>query len=185
MEVRRCVRGKGCRKSENLLFHPDGLKEKLHIRPFRDARSCVRMGRENTFLFPFIPSPLSCSSVHAARQVAGDKEGRQGAGEEEKVVFAAYVSLPVDRYFIVSFVAREHVFQPFLRPLTLIFFFRLPSSLCHLGPERSPHRFRPGTRALMEIRKFQRSTDLLIRKLPFARLVRQITRDYFTRPGHS
>lgn len=35
------------------------------------------------------------------------------------------------------------------------------------------HRYRPGTKALMEIRKYQRSTDLLIRKLPFARLVRR------------
>jgi histone H3 len=35
------------------------------------------------------------------------------------------------------------------------------------------HRFRPGTRALFEIRKYQKSTDLLIRKLPFQRLVRR------------
>ena len=39
---------------------------------------------------------------------------------------------------------------------------------------KKPHRFRPGTRALMEIRKYQRSTDLLIRKLPFQRLIREI-----------
>ena len=45
------------------------------------------------------------------------------------------------------------------------------------------HRFRPGTRALLEIKKYQKSTDLLIRKLPFCRLVRQITHDHFTRPG--
>ena len=32
---------------------------------------------------------------------------------------------------------------------------------------------RPGTVALREIRKYQRSTELLIRKLPFARLVRR------------
>lgn len=32
-------------------------------------------------------------------------------------------------------------------------------------------RFRPGTRALMEIRKYQKGTDLLIARLPFARLV--------------
>lgn len=44
------------------------------------------------------------------------------------------------------------------------------------GNRQTPrkHRFRPGTRALWEIRKYQRSTDLLIRKLPFARLVRDI-----------
>ena len=40
-------------------------------------------------------------------------------------------------------------------------------------------RFRPGTVALMEIRKYQKSTDLLIRKLPFARLVREVA-SYFT-----
>lgn len=35
-------------------------------------------------------------------------------------------------------------------------------------------RYRPGTKALMEIRKYQKTTDLLLRKLPFARLVREI-----------
>jgi histone H3 len=35
---------------------------------------------------------------------------------------------------------------------------------------KKPHRFRPGTVAIREIRKYQRSTDLLIRKLPFQRL---------------
>jgi len=37
------------------------------------------------------------------------------------------------------------------------------------------HRYRPGTVALREIRKYQRSADLLIRKLPFARIVREIS----------
>ena len=35
-------------------------------------------------------------------------------------------------------------------------------------------RYRPGTVALREIRRYQKSTDLLIRKLPFQRLVREI-----------
>ena len=34
---------------------------------------------------------------------------------------------------------------------------------------KKPHRFRPGTVALREIRKYQKSTELLIRKLPFQR----------------
>merc|ERR1712127_323458 len=42
------------------------------------------------------------------------------------------------------------------------------------GGVKRPHRFRPGTVALREIRKFQKSTELLIRKLPFQRLVRDI-----------
>lgn len=44
--------------------------------------------------------------------------------------------------------------------------------------KRKPHRFRPGTVALREIRRYQRSTDLLCRKLPFQRLVREIAMDY-------
>ncbi len=39
-------------------------------------------------------------------------------------------------------------------------------------------RFRPGTVALREIRRYQKTTELLIRKLPFQRLVREILDDY-------
>ncbi|TFK75818.1 histone-fold-containing protein [Pluteus cervinus] len=46
--------------------------------------------------------------------------------------------------------------------------------------QRKPHRFRPGTVALREIRKYQKSTDLLIRKLPFSRVVREIANDMTT-----
>ena len=38
--------------------------------------------------------------------------------------------------------------------------------------QRRARRYRPGTVALRQIRKYQRSTDLLIRKAPFQRLVR-------------
>ncbi|GAA5956346.1 hypothetical protein JCM8115_001692 [Rhodotorula mucilaginosa] len=44
---------------------------------------------------------------------------------------------------------------------------------------RKPHRFRPGTVALREIRFFQKSTNLLLRRLPFARLVREIAMEFF------
>jgi len=46
------------------------------------------------------------------------------------------------------------------------------------GGVKKPHRYRPGTVALREIRRFQKSEDLLIRKLPFARLVREIAQDF-------
>ncbi|KAL5073491.1 hypothetical protein RYX36_012475 [Vicia faba] len=48
------------------------------------------------------------------------------------------------------------------------------------GGVKKPHRFRPGTVALREIRKYQKSTELLIRKLPFQRLVREIAQDFKT-----
>ncbi|XP_038822252.1 histone H3-like centromeric protein A isoform X1 [Salvelinus namaycush] len=58
---------------------------------------------------------------------------------------------------------------------------RLSGPSASAGPAPSPRkkrRFRPGTRALMEIRKYQKSTDLLLRKGPFARLVREVCHTY-------
>ena len=48
------------------------------------------------------------------------------------------------------------------------------------GGLKKPMRYRPGTVALREIRRYQKSTELLIRKLPFARLVREIAQDFKT-----
>ena len=42
---------------------------------------------------------------------------------------------------------------------------------------KKPHRYRPGTVALREIRRYQKSTELLIRKAPFQRLVREVLQD--------
>ena len=46
------------------------------------------------------------------------------------------------------------------------------------GVKKPKRRYRPGTVALREIRKYQKSTDLLIRRLPFQRLVREIAQDF-------
>jgi histone H3 len=46
------------------------------------------------------------------------------------------------------------------------------------GGVKKPYRYRPGTVALREIRRYQKSTDLLLRKLPFQRLVREIAQDF-------
>ena len=43
-----------------------------------------------------------------------------------------------------------------------------------------PRRYRPGEKALKEIRFYQRNTELLLRKLPFSRLVREV-QSYFYR----
>ena len=39
---------------------------------------------------------------------------------------------------------------------------------------KAPHRYRPGTVCIREIRRYQKSTELLIRKLPFQRLVKEV-----------
>ncbi|MEW5317570.1 MAG: hypothetical protein WDW38_008856 [Sanguina aurantia] len=49
-------------------------------------------------------------------------------------------------------------------------------------PSGKKHRYRPGTVALREIRKYQKSTELLIRKLPFARLVKEISNQMAPEP---
>ena len=46
------------------------------------------------------------------------------------------------------------------------------------GGVKKPHRYRPGTVALREIRRYQKSTELLIRKKPFTNLVREIAQDF-------
>ena len=48
------------------------------------------------------------------------------------------------------------------------------------GRQIKPHRYWAGTVALRDIRHFQRSTALLIRKPPFQRLVREIAQDFKT-----
>ena len=46
------------------------------------------------------------------------------------------------------------------------------------APARRPHRFHPGTVALREIRRYQKSTVNLMRRAPFYRLVREVAEDY-------
>lgn len=50
---------------------------------------------------------------------------------------------------------------------------KIPST----GSARKPHRYRPGTVALREIRRLQKSVDMLIPKKPFQRLAREVVQD--------
>ena len=49
-----------------------------------------------------------------------------------------------------------------------------------MGGLKRPMRYRPRTVALREICRYQKSTELFIRKLPFNRLVRKIAQDFKT-----
>jgi len=46
------------------------------------------------------------------------------------------------------------------------------------GGIKKPHRYRPGTVALREIKRYQKSTNLLVRKLPFQRIVKDIAQQW-------
>ena len=52
------------------------------------------------------------------------------------------------------------------------------SPLQSLPTSPKPRRYRPGTVALREIRRYQKSTDNLIRKLPFQRVVKEIAQGF-------
>ncbi|KAF2107584.1 histone-fold-containing protein [Lophiotrema nucula] len=57
-----------------------------------------------------------------------------------------------------------------------------------VGPGPAPHkshRYKPGTVALREIRKYQKSTELLLLKLPFQRVVREIAQNMAADPGEA
>jgi histone H3 len=56
--------------------------------------------------------------------------------------------------------------------------------LVSTGGIRKPYRWRSGTVALREIRRLQRSTDLLMRKAPFKRLVREIASELPKTPAN-
>ena len=104
---------------------------------------------------PAPPPRRSTSSKHAAGKVL--RKSAPATGGVKKVRFAHCPSAPSAR--------------------------RPPAPLTHPARLPQPRRYRPGTVALREIRKFQQSTDLLIRKLPFQRLVREIAQycqDYNT-----
>ena len=45
---------------------------------------------------------------------------------------------------------------------------------CGSSGVKKPHKFLPGTVAVRDIRRYQKGTELLLRKLPFQRLVREI-----------
>ena len=52
---------------------------------------------------------------------------------------------------------------------------KAPWTQMHVGQKkRKAQRYRPGTVALREIRRYQKSSELLIRRMPFQRLVREI-----------
>ena len=52
-------------------------------------------------------------------------------------------------------------------------------------PIKKKRHWKPGTVALREIRKYQRSTELLMRKIPFQRLVREIAQDFTSNKGEA
>ena len=46
------------------------------------------------------------------------------------------------------------------------------------GGYRKPHQYQPGILALREIRRYQQSTECLIKRTPFQKIIREISQEY-------
>ncbi|XP_011788439.1 PREDICTED: histone H3.3 [Colobus angolensis palliatus] len=88
--------------------------------------------------------------------------------------------LKLRRWVGVRGVARGCGFCQPLPPRAAAVGSRAAGAVRAAGVGSAPARCRPGTVALREIRRYQKSTELLIRKLPFQRLVREIAQDFKT-----
>ena len=50
------------------------------------------------------------------------------------------------------------------------------------GGIKKPHRYRPGMVVLREIRRYQKSTECLIKRSPFQKLIQEISQEYHICP---
>ena len=67
--------------------------------------------------------------------------------------------------------ARKHILQKILR-----------QGITHTGGVKKPHQYRPGMVALREIRRHQKSTECLIKRTQFQKLIREISQEYIVCP---
>ena len=58
----------------------------------------------------------------------------------------------------------------------------LRKGIAPTGGIKKPHRYLPGMVALREIRWYQRSTENLIKRTPFQKLIREISQEYHIHP---
>ncbi|XP_037591302.1 histone H3-like centromeric protein CSE4 [Cebus imitator] len=128
--------------------------------------------------------------IQLARRIRGERAARNWKNRTNQKAFAF-----INRSKTSCFFSRDHFLNPPLMartkqtarkstggkaPRKQLATKAARKSAPATGGVKKPHRYRPGTVALREIRRYQKSTELLIRKLPFQRLVREIAQDFKT-----
>ena len=127
------------------------------------------------------PSPAKSSSP--AREVAQVMEGVLGQVEEANRLAEggqSLSSLPTQQLVQMAVEAGPSALgeEPARRKLRPTVGGKAPrKEFLKAGQVKRPRRYRPGTVALCEIWRYQKSTELLIRKLPFSWLVREIAQE--------
>jgi len=128
---------------------------------------------------------LNETSPESANQIAGFS-GRPIAAQAMPVSQAWFIYKRVDRLVALFIIKMARTKQTARKstggkaPRKQLATKAARKSAPATGGVKKPHRYRPGTVALREIRRYQKSTELLIRKLPFQRLVREIAQDFKT-----
>lgn len=113
-------------------------------------------------------------------QVTEAKAKKSGVTKQQAVNLAAKRSMLADGPIKRSNTAKKSTYGPGIlyasTPKVKIMTAR-KSTKPSVIPRKHKRRYRPGVVALREIRRYQKSTELLIRRLPFQRLVREIASD--------
>ena len=136
----------------------------LYYKPIRSKFLCFQRANQNLFIFCYKSSraKFEIISKFSFQVVRREVQKQDSSGEMARTKQTARKSTggKAPRKTLATKAARKSA------PAT--------------GGVKKPHRYRPGTVALREIRRYQKSTELLIRKLPFQRLVREIAQDFKT-----
>lgn len=120
-----------------------------------------------------VVSPVAAASRAAVQAPAAPGASSQGAGVQEGAAHQAAGHVAVHPGAVVHLVVGNG-------PAASAPAGNGAAAVGAAGHPQPARRYRPGRKALREIRKFQRSSDLLIKKLPFQRLVREVAADVKT-----
>ena len=114
-------------------------------------------------VFAATTTPLALSDASASSSSLSSSRRRRGLSKEVSIPWLVQSRLPANQPVV------KHRGSNWLQ-----------KPLARVRPLKKPHCYRPGTVALREIRRYQKSTELLICKLPFQRLVWEIAQDFKT-----
>ena len=129
-------------------------------------------------------SAATSSRAAAASPHSTDSPPAAQAGRELEITFESFIEMAPGMPNVLDNVTKELKWKEVQAIFTALDAILTSRSCSKVGMTcGTKQRYRPGTVALREIRRYQKSTELLIRKLPFQRLVREITQTYNNTPA--
>ena len=146
--------------------HPDDHPTKIHV---KTSGTHISQGQQRlTILFSATNISMARTKQTARRSSGGKAPRRTGAFGQpgDHWVGDAMVDGAGNKFEVALFGVRNYE--------SGVAYHSLRAKRLEQGAVKRPRRFRPGTVALREIRRYQKSTELLIPKAVFQRLVREV-----------